>query len=69
MWIFCHSTHIDGSGEYFSIGFIQGSKGVWVEVTQRGDFDEACRLVNYLNGGNGFPLQAAMVYSSPVGGG
>ena len=51
MWVFCKKT----SG-FYSIGFIQGPAGVWCEVLQADNQDMACRTVNYLNGGNGFPF-------------
>lgn len=52
MWIFC-KKEVSGS---YSIGFIQGTDGIWCEIFTVDSMREAMRTVNYLNGGNGFPL-------------
>jgi hypothetical protein len=51
MWIFCKTVRHDNTAIY-SIGFIQGSAGVWVEAMTTTDFKSAVEAVNFLNGGS-----------------
>jgi hypothetical protein len=55
MWVFCNAGQYGTTATVYSVGFIQGDKGVWVEGLRVNTLQDAMRTVNYLNGGNGFP--------------
>jgi hypothetical protein len=53
MWLFCIKTQLGTENKHYSIGFLQGSAGVWVEIMTVTKLESALKMVNFLNGGDG----------------
>lgn len=49
MWLFC----IDQYGQRYSVGFVQGSAGIWCEILTVESIKDAIDIVHFLNGGTG----------------